>query len=215
VETLGWYIPPVAATDYVRYVQGGGGPSALESFDGHTFKVEHVGATLSYNNVVYELQEFHLHSLSEHTFNGEHYDLEIQFVHNTKEAFARNKILIVSAFFQVAAGHGSAVFIRDLVSAIPRLKSTPTALVPVDFAQVAQAVMIGDLPHRGSNDKGLENDKGFTKFGVNGKDFAPNFKNYMAYEGSYTAPPCYQGVQWLLLRNPLYIYGTNSQKSAR
>ena len=52
-------------------------------------------------NKVITLKQFHLHILSEHTFDDTHYDLEVQFVHTTKDASAQNKVLIVSAFFKV------------------------------------------------------------------------------------------------------------------
>ena len=52
-------------------------------------------------NKVITLKQFHLHILSEHTFDDTHYDLEVQFVHTTQDASAQNKVLIVSAFFKV------------------------------------------------------------------------------------------------------------------
>jgi len=194
-QTLGWNIPDRTAAEFVKYSKGQGGESSYELYNGHTFQVEHVAATFTYGNVVYKLKQFQLHTVSEHTIDGEHSALEIQFVHTTDDTEAANKVLVVAAFFQVAPGQGSPSFIRQLVKAIPSLTDVPSAVVNVDFAEVAQTVMIGSLDHRGGTEE----------------KFTPNFKNYMTYQGSYTAPPCTEGVQWILLRNPVYIYGDDSK----
>ena len=57
-----------------------------------------------------------------------------------------------------------------------RLAGAPADVVPLDFAALAQTIMIGSLPHRGATSS----------------DFVPNFKNYMAYQGSLSSPPCTQ-----------------------
>ena len=189
--TLGWSIPDTTAAQYVNYAKGSGGDTAYESFDGHTFNVEHIKATFAYENVAYTLTHFEMHTRSEHTVDGEHSDLEIQFVHTTEDPAAANAKLIVAAFFKIEPGQGSPTFIRQLAAAVPKLTGTPAGVVHIDFAEVAQTVMIGSLAHRGAT----------------AASFTPNFKNYMAYQGSVTAPPCTEGVQWLLLRNPVYIYG--------
>jgi len=194
-QTLGWNIPDRTAAEFVQYSKGQGGESSMELYNGHTFQVEHLDATFTYNNVVYKLKQFHMHTLSEHTINGEHSDLEIHFVHTTDDAAAANKVLVVGAFFKVSPGQGSPSFIRKLVKAIPSLTDVPSAVVSIDFAEVAQTVMIGSLEHRGGTDA----------------EFTPNFKNYMTYQGSFTTPPCTEGVQWILLRNPVYIYGEDSK----
>jgi len=194
-QTLGWNIPDKSAAQYARYVKGKGGDATYELYNGHTFQVEHIDATFTYNNVVYKLKQFHMHTLSEHTIDGEHSDVEMHFVHTTEDAAAANKVLVVGAMFKVSAGQGSPDFVRGLVKAIPKLSAQPTAIVPIDFQQVAQTVMIGSLAHRGAN----------------AADFAPNFKNYLTYQGSFTTPPCTEGVQWLLLRNPIYIYGDDAK----
>lgn len=191
IPTLGWHIPDAQAAKYAKYYKGiQGGETSFEFYNGHTFQVEHMEATFAYNNVEYQLKQFHMHTLSEHTVDGSHYDLEIHFVHTTDDADAANKVLVVAAFFKVEKGHGSPTFIRQLVEAIPKLTGTPTPVVHIDFAEVTQTVMIGSLAHRGAT----------------APDFKPNFQNYMTYQGSFTAPPCTEGVQWILLRNPVYIY---------
>jgi carbonic anhydrase len=197
-QTLGWNIPDKSAAQFANLVKGQGGDSAYELYNGHTFQVEHIDATFTYNNVVYKLKQFHMHTASEHTIDGKHSDVEMQFVHTTDDASAPNKVLVVGAFFKVQAGQGSPAFMRDLVKAIPKLTDVGTAIVPVDFQNIAQTVMIGSLPHKGATEAG----------------FTPNFKNYMTYQGSFTTPPCTEGVQWILLRNPVYIYGDDAKALA-
>ena len=191
-QMIGWNIPDKSFEQYAHYVKGKGGDSAaVESYNGHTFEVAHIDATFTYNDVDYTLKGFHMHTRSEHTFDGEHTDLEIHFVHTTNNASAVSKVLVVAAFFKAVDGHGSPSFIRQLVEVSGNLNDVPKTVVPVDFAEVAQTVMIGSLTHRGSGSNA---------------GFVPNFRNYMAYKGSFTTPPCTEGVQWILLRNPIYIY---------
>ena len=54
------------------------------------------------------------------------------------------------------------------------MTASPTALVTVNFFEVAQTVMTGSLEDQGSVELGV----------------IPNFKNYMTYQGSFTTPPC-------------------------
>jgi carbonic anhydrase len=173
-QTLGWNIPDKAAGEYAHFVKGKGGDVSMEEYNGHTFQVSHLAATFTYNKIVYNLKQFHLHTKSEHSINGKQADLEIQFVHTTDDAAAENKVLVVGAFFNVLDGYSSPSFIKELVEAIPKVGETPAAVVPVNFFEVAQTVMIGSLAHKGSGDAG----------------FIPNFKNYMTYQGSFTTPPC-------------------------
>lgn len=51
--------------------------------NGHTIEVEvdENSSTISYNGVVYNLKQFHFHTPSEHTVNGEHALMEVHFVH--------------------------------------------------------------------------------------------------------------------------------------
>lgn len=59
------------------------GESALNIHNtGHSIQVEiDEGSTITYNEIVYPLKQFHLHTPSEHTINGEYYPMEAHFVH--------------------------------------------------------------------------------------------------------------------------------------
>lgn len=41
--------------------------------------------------------------------------------------------------------------------------------------------------------------------GVDLRQLIPKIKTYYLYTGSYTAPPCKEGVQWLVLKRPISV----------
>lgn len=49
----------------------------------------------------YQLQNFHLHSPSEHTFDGKHYDVELHFAY---KHFTQKRGAMLAFFFDVAKG---------------------------------------------------------------------------------------------------------------
>lgn len=184
--TLGWKIPEDA---WNKYVLGGKG-DYLEEFNGHTFEVVHVDATFPFGGVTYKLQQFHMHTMSEHTVDGERYDMEMHFVHTAHDAssYKDHGVLVVAVLFKISDTIGSPHWLTQLAAAVPSLSpGIARQAIPVDFMQIAQSVMVGTLPVT-------------AKF----KDFKPNYNNFMAYTGSFTTPPCTEGVQWLVLSNPIY-----------
>jgi carbonic anhydrase len=48
----------------------------------------------------YQLLQFHLHTPSEHTFNGKHYDVELHLVHQSFEG----NLAVIAVFFDRKAG---------------------------------------------------------------------------------------------------------------
>jgi carbonic anhydrase len=70
-------------------------PSALNIVNnGHSIQVNYEpGSTLEAGGVVYELVQFHLHGLSEHTLNGAYTDMELHLVH--KDADGRIAVVAV------------------------------------------------------------------------------------------------------------------------
>lgn len=49
----------------------------------------------------YQIQQFHVHAPSEHTFNGKHYDVEFHFVH---KEYDNEKRLAIAVYFDVEDG---------------------------------------------------------------------------------------------------------------
>jgi carbonic anhydrase len=58
-------------------------PSALNIFNnGHTIQVNYdAGSSITYNETEYSLLQFHFHHPSEHTVDGESFDMELHLVH--------------------------------------------------------------------------------------------------------------------------------------
>jgi len=69
--------------------------------NGHTIQITYdEGSTLDLGEgIVYELAQYHFHSPSEHTVNGEHYPMEMHFVHQS----ADDRLAVVAAFIAEGA----------------------------------------------------------------------------------------------------------------
>jgi carbonic anhydrase len=61
-------------------------PSALNIFNnGHTIQVNYdAGSSITYNEIDYQLLQFHFHTPSEHTIDGEAAEMEVHFVHRNE-----------------------------------------------------------------------------------------------------------------------------------
>jgi len=66
--------------------------------NGHTIEVEyHEGSSIIYNEIQYNLAQFHFHHPSEHTVNGESFDMELHFVHRS----ASGNLAVVGVLLRV------------------------------------------------------------------------------------------------------------------
>ncbi|KAI8049196.1 alpha carbonic anhydrase [Syncephalis plumigaleata] len=57
--------------------------------------------TLTYNSTTYNMQQFHVHTPSEHRIDGRHYDGEVHFVSKSSDG----KLLVVGVFLETATCH--------------------------------------------------------------------------------------------------------------
>jgi carbonic anhydrase len=54
--------------------------------NGHTVQVNHdAGSTILVAGIYFEIKEFHFHAPSEHTINGQHFELEMHLVHQSAD----------------------------------------------------------------------------------------------------------------------------------
>lgn len=67
-------------------------------------KLENEEAYLTYDGVRYNLLQFHWHSLSEHTLDGEHFPMEVHFVHQKEGAADLNDLLVVGVWYELGEG---------------------------------------------------------------------------------------------------------------
>lgn len=113
--------------------------------------------------VEFELKQFHFHSPSEHTINGQFFAMEIHFVHSDDEG----KLAVVGVFINEGEEHP---VLNQLWSFMPEN--------PGDTSQ--------------------------KPIGIEETDLLPPTRDYYAYSGSLTTPPCTEGVKWIVLKTPTH-----------
>lgn len=115
-------------------------------------------------NKKYELLQFHFHSPSEHTLNGNAYPMEAHLVHQSEDG--------EYAVVGVLALQGKKNdFIEALWSNIPESGAKKTV-------------------------SGIE---------INASALLPEDKSYYHYTGSFTTPPCTEGVNWNVFETPIEV----------
>jgi len=107
-------------------------PTTINIFNnGHTIEqtYDESGSSIYFNDVEYALQQFHFHTLSEHTFGGQHAPLEMHAVYSEPGG----KILVVGQLFKLSKR--SSKFLQSLIDAgLPRkdgdvsMKNVPISL---------------------------------------------------------------------------------------
>jgi carbonic anhydrase len=111
-------------------------PSALTILNnGHTIQANYdKGSSISFHGTTYELVQFHLHAVSEHTIDGQHDPLEIHFVHRSAEG----KLAVVGVMLETGAENPAYI---PVFQNLPPAESEPAAVagVTVDASQMLPA----------------------------------------------------------------------------
>ncbi|MCP4105703.1 MAG: M28 family peptidase [Desulfobacteraceae bacterium] len=134
--------------------------------NGHTVKANYdEGSTVEVDGKEYNLLQFHFHAPSEHTINGQHFDMEMHLVHQN----ADGKYAVVG----VMIGRGDKNPAYETVWAnMPEEEGEPET---IDGAI------------------------------VNAAELLPANRTYYQYGGSFTTPPCTEGINWILLNTPIEL----------
>ncbi|KAI8810596.1 alpha carbonic anhydrase, partial [Cladochytrium replicatum] len=137
------------------------------------------------NGVRYYLIQFHLHNPSEHRFDGFNAALEMHFVHASPEG----ELLVVALLLDPKAQtRQSPRFYTEFIDLIADEDTTPR--------NPEESVVLGSLER--ANPAPIE-------LGAVRKVFGPLENKFFAYLGSFTTPPCTEGVRWLVYRFMVHI----------
>ncbi|MFT5328049.1 MAG: carbonic anhydrase [Planctomycetaceae bacterium] len=133
--------------------------------NGHT--IQHAGEPGSFLLIGakrFSLEQFHVHTPSEHTIDGKRFDLEIHFVHKSED--------------------GQVVVVAVVASK--------------DDKGTVEIPLYGNLPT-------VPGEKVTLQQSQNPTDYLPQGRDYFAYTGSFTTPPCTENIRWVLLKEPIAI----------
>jgi carbonic anhydrase len=135
--------------------------------NGHTIQITvDEGSTFTFGDKSFDLKQFHFHTPSEHTIDGQHAPMEMHLVHQN----ADGSLAVVSVLFKEGQ------------------------VANENFSKI-----IANLP----NAKGES--KHITDVNLELKVHMPKDNYAYHYVGSLTTPPCSEGVQWLVLRDPVTL----------
>jgi carbonic anhydrase len=135
--------------------------------NGHTIQVTvDEGSTFTFGDKTYNLKQFHFHTPSEHTIDGQHAPMEMHMVHQHEDG----SLAVVGVLFK--AGE------------VPNENFTK---------------IIANLPDAKGESKHI------TDVNLELKVHLPSDNYAYHYVGSLTTPPCSEGVQWLILRDPVSL----------
>ncbi|HEX6180679.1 MAG TPA: carbonic anhydrase family protein [Chitinophagaceae bacterium] len=135
--------------------------------NGHTIQVNvDEGSTLTFENKIYMLKQFHFHTPSEHTLDEKHAPMEMHFVHQAQDG----SLAVMAVLFK--EGKVTNENLAKIIAHLPNIK--------------------GEAKH--VKDVNLQLNM-----------HLPEENHAYHYIGSLTTPPCNEGVQWLVLKDPVQL----------
>ena len=153
--------------------------------NGHTIQVTYTSPgsanTMTYNGKTYNLVQFHFHHQSEHQINGTAYSMELHLVHLA----ADGTFAVVAVMINKSGSQTNPVF-NQVLQHVSWGIGIPSA--PIQMAVAGTPGVPGLLPPAAN--------------------WNPATLQYYSYSGSLTAPPCTEGITWLVLTEPLNLSET-------
>lgn len=132
--------------------------------NGHTIQHEgEPGSFVYVNGHRFALEQFHVHTPSEHTVDGKQFAMELHFVHKSETG----QVAVVAVLVEAVADGG--------------LEMPPYTLPNIEGEMISYS--------------GRRNPS----------DFLPKSREYFYYEGSFTTPPCTEGIKWVVMKQSLQV----------
>ncbi len=105
--------------------------------NGHSIEVFPVDTfALTIDNSKYHLQQFHFHSLSEHTLNNKHFPMEVHFVFKSD----KNEIVVVGSWIET--GKENEAF-KEIFANLPKTNQEIRLKTPIDITKQIGPIMVG------------------------------------------------------------------------
>lgn len=135
--------------------------------NGHTIQITvDEGSMFTFGDKTYSLKQFHFHTPSEHTIDGQYAPMEMHMVHQGEDG----SLAVIGILFQEGK--------------VPNK----------NFEKI-----IANLPNARGESKHI------TDVNLELQVHIPKDNFAYHYVGSLTTPPCSEGVQWMVLRDPVYL----------
>ncbi len=147
--------------------------------NGHTVEVPYeTGSNLTIGEQSYRLLQFHFHVPSEHTVNGQRFDMEAHLVHIN----SLDQLAVVSVLMD-AGGNPNALVDQVIGGASDQEGVVSVLDTSVNAGDLLPAIFSVDTDGDGALVTG----------------------DYYSYPGSLTTPPCSEGVLWYVLKDPVNV----------
>ncbi len=132
--------------------------------NGHTIQHDELPGSFMYvGDRKFALEQFHVHTPSEHVIDGKQFDMELHFVHKA----ADGKVAVLAVLVQ-----------------------------PDENAKLS--IPVYTLPNREGEMVAFQGRR-------DPANLLPKSREYFSYKGSFTTPPCTEGVEWIVIKEPLGV----------